>query len=294
MRRAVAGLAVALATASAGVGAPTGPADGRAATRGAAWLARAVPGTTGGALADAVVALAASGRPPGRLGPPMARLLRLAPSYGRGAGAAAKVALAAEAAGRDPRRLGGVDYLARIHRGYAAGRYGASAFDDALAILALAGADERVPAAAVSALRATRGPGGWGNALRPSEPDDVSTTALVIDALRAAGVRPADPVLRDAAAWMTAQRNAEGGYAFTGAGGPTEADSTALVMRALRALGRTAPPATRAALRGLQAPDGAFAFRAGSPGSRLLATNDAVVALAGETLPVEPPGPGGT
>jgi hypothetical protein len=292
VRAAAAGLAAALVAGAVAGAAPPGPGDGRSAERGAAWLARVVPMATGGGLADAIVALAASGRPPSRLGAPVARLLRIAPRYGRGSGPAGKVALAAEAAGRDPRRFGGVDYLARIRSGYAAGRFGASGFDDALSILALAGAGQPVPPAAVSALRATRGEGGWGNALRPAAPDDVSTTAIVIEALRAARVRAADPMLRDAAAWMTAQRNAEGGYAFTGAGGPTEANSTAFAIRALRALGRTPPAATRAALRRLQEPDGAFDFRADSPGSRLLATNDAVVALAGRTLPVPPAGAG--
>lgn len=273
-----------LALAAPAAAAPGGSADRQAAARAAAWL-RTVSGVAPGQQADAIVALAAAGAGRPVLGPRLSRLVALAPAYASTAGAAGKVALAAEAAGADPRRLRGVDYLARIRGAYAAGRYGATGFDQALAMLALAGAGERVPAAAVAALRSDRGAGGWGNDLTPSGRDDVSTTAILIEALRAAGVRARDPMLRAAAAWMTAQANGQGGYAFFGARGVTEANSTALAIRALRALGRTPPPASRAALRGLQLPDGSIAFTAASPGSPLIATVDALVALSGTTLP---------
>jgi hypothetical protein len=287
-RRTLAAAALLALTAPAAA-VPAGPADRRAAARAAAWL-RTVQDAAPGQQADAIVALAAAGSGRGVLGPRLSRLAALAPAYASTAGAAGKVALAAEAAGADPRRLRGVDYLARVRGAYAAGRYGASGFDQALAMLALAGAGERAPAAAVAALRAERGAGGWGNDLSPSGRDDVSTTAILIEALRATGVRSRDPMLRSAATWMAAQANAQGGYAFFGARGPTEANSTALVIRALRALGRTPPAASRAALRGLQLPNGSIAFTTTSPGSPLLATVDAIVALAGATLPPRPGG----
>jgi hypothetical protein len=289
VRRGLRPLALAALAALAGVapsaGAGAGTADARAAARGAAWLAGAAAGAPGGQRADAIVAMAAAGRTPARLRRPLAGLARVAPAYGKGAGPAAKVALAASAAGADPERFGGVDYIARVNRAYAAGRYGATAYDQALSMLALEAAGQPVPPAAVRALRAARGAGGWGFDLRPGETDDASTTGLLIEALRAAGVPARDPALRAATAWMLRQRNADGGWGFGGPASPTEANSTAIAVRALRAMGRRPPANARALLRGLQDPDGAFRFRRDQPGSPLLATTDVVIALAGRTLP---------
>jgi hypothetical protein len=275
----------ALAVAAPSAGAATGPSDARAAARGAAWLAGAAAGAPGGQRADAIVAMAAAGRTPAQLRRPLAALARVAPAYGTGAGPAAKVALAASAAGADPGRFGGVDYLARVDRAYAAGRYGATAYDQALSMLALEAAGRPVPPAAVRALRAARGAGGWGFDLRPGETDDASTTGLIVEALRGAGVPARDPALRAATAWMLGQRDAAGGWGFGGPAGHTEANSTAIAVRALRAMGRRPPANARALLRGLQDPDGAFRFRSDQAGSRLLATTDVVIALAGRTLP---------
>ena len=63
--------------------------------------------------------------------------------------------------GRRPLRLGGVDYVARIRARYASGRYGATAYDQALSILGLRAAERPVPSAALRATLAGRGAGGW-------------------------------------------------------------------------------------------------------------------------------------
>jgi hypothetical protein len=276
----IAGLGLAPAMATAGP-------DDAAALRAAAWLERQpVTGMPGGQQADAIVALRAAGRPPARLRTRLARLARVAPGYATTAGAAAKVSLAASAAGADPSSLRGVDYLRRIRVRYASGRYGVTAFDQALSMLALSAAGRPVPAAARSALRRTRGSGGWGFDLDPSQPDQVDATALIIEAMRAAGVPRKHPGLRKAASWMLRQRNPQGGLAAAGRRGATEANSTAEAIRALRALGRRPPVRTRTALRSLQERSGAVRFTRRAAGSRLLATNDAVVALAGLHLPV--------
>jgi hypothetical protein len=114
----------------------------------------------------------------------------------------------------------------------------------------------------------------------------VDTTALTIEALRAAGVPAGDAGLRSAAAWMLAQRDRAGGLAAFGGGRATEANPTAEAIRALRALGRTPPASMRAALRGLQDRDGGVRFTGATAGSRMIATTDAVIAFAGRTLPV--------
>jgi hypothetical protein len=284
-RRAPLALAlVTLVAAAAHAGAASG--DAGAAARAAAWLAANPAGAPAGQQADTVVALRAAGRSPAALRGRIDALARVAPSYAVTAGGAAKVAMAAVAARRDPARLGGVDYLRRITTRYAGGRYGATAFDQALSLLALRAAGRTPPGAAVRATLSARGFGGWGLDLSRSGRDSVDTTALVVEALAAAGVPASDPGVRAAVRWMLAQRNRAGGLASAGGGAPTEANSTAGAIRALRALGRTPPASLRAALRGLQDRDGGIRFTRASAGSRLLATNDALVALAGKARAV--------
>jgi hypothetical protein len=275
-----------LALAAAAPMASAASADRAAATRAAAWLTRAVAGAPGGQQADALVALRAAGRSRPALRPRLRALVRIAPAYADGPGAAAKVTMAAVAAGADPARLGGVDYVARIRRGYASGRYGASVWDQSLSLLALAADRRPIPRSAVRATLAGRGSGGWAFDLQPRSRDQVDATGITIQALRAAGVPRSSPALRSATAWMLSQRNREGGYASAGRGGATEANATAMVIRALRSMGRTPPPATRAALRRLQSRDGGVRFTRAAAGSRLLATPDALIAFAGRTLPV--------
>lgn len=282
MRRRLAGVALAVVLAApAGAAAPT---DGAAARAGAAWLEGLTIGAVG-QQADAIVALAATGRPRATLRARLARMTPAAPGYAVTAGAAGKVVLATVAAGRNPRSLGGVNYIARIRTQYAGGRFGVSAYDQAYAILALRSAGEPVPRAAITALRNTRGNGGWGFTLTRSGGDDVSVTGLLIQASRSAGVPASDSMLRQATAWLLAQRNRSSGYNIGGAGKPTEANSTAIAICALRAMGRAPSPATRLALRSLQEADGGFRFTRAVRENRLFASLDAVLALSGRRLP---------
>jgi hypothetical protein len=283
MRRAAIAVVACLALA-APAAAATG--DAARADRAAAWLARQAGAAPAGQQADTIVAMRAAGRAPASLRPRLRALAAAAPSSARTAGGAGKVVLAAAAVGADPSRLGGVDYVARIRARYASGRYGATAFDQALSILGLRAAGRPVPRAAVRATLAGRGAGGWSFDLGPGGRDSVDATALVIEALRAGGVPPDDPGLAAAGRWILAQRNGDGGLASAGGGRATEANSTAGAIRALRALGRRPPAGTLAALRSLQERDGGVRFTAAVAGSRLLATNDAAVAFAGKVLPL--------
>lgn len=285
MRR---GAALALAALALGAAAPLASgasADDRAADRASRWLARAAAGAPAGQQADAIVALRAHGRSHASLRPRLRALARGAPAYARTAGGAGKVVMAAVAAGADPRRLGGVDYVRRIRARYAGGRFGATAYDQALSILALRAARQTVPRAAVRATLRARGRGGWDFGLARAR-DSVDATGLTIEALRAAGVPARHAALRGAAAWMTAQRNRAGGYASAGGRRATDANSTSSAIRALRALGRRPPAGTRAALRRLQERDGGVRHTGRSRGSRLIATSDALVAMTGARLPV--------
>ncbi|MCC6830181.1 MAG: hypothetical protein IT200_02450 [Thermoleophilia bacterium] len=288
MRAALAGaVAVLAAVPAAGAGATCAtPADISAGRRAAAWLAsRDAAAMPPGQLADTIVALRAAGRPASALASRTTALRRRGPAYAATAGASAKVALAALAVRADPARFGGVDYLARIRRAYADGRYGATAYDQAFSMMALAGAGRPVPAAAVRALRGTRGTGGWGFDLRAASRDQVDATAVVLEALAAAGVSPRTAWVASARAWMLSQRGRDGGVASAGGGRPADGNTTAMAWRALCASGAPVPARLRSALRSLQAADGRIRFTTASEGSPLMATTDAVVALTGRTLP---------
>jgi iron complex transport system substrate-binding protein len=270
---------IAALAASAVLHAPP-PADRAAGARGARWLASQPVSDTasGGTEADTVVAIAAAGADPRSH---VAALELIAPSYATGPGAAAKVALAAVAAGRNPRCFARLDLVKTIRAGYADGLFGASIWDDALSIDALAGAGETVPAAAVRKLRALRRDGGYGFGLSGRGRDDPDSTGLALTALAAAGVPRSDPAVKGAAAWLLAHRT-QGGW---GSGTPN-ANSTALGVLGLVAAGRSAPPGALRVLRSLQADDGSFNLSRTSKGDPMLATNQAVPALLGRPFPV--------
>lgn len=274
-------IAAALAAAVLHVTSPL-PVDRAAGRRGAAFLAAQAPSNEVGVEADTVIALISAGARPGAH---LARLRALAPAAARAPGLAAKVALAAEAAGANPRCFAGVDLVARIDAGYASGVYGASVFDDSLAITALAGAREIVPAAALAALRHMRRSGGYGLSLTGIGRDDPDTTGMALMALKAAGASRTDTAVRGAVRWLLTQRLPHGGWAGA-AGTSSVSNSTGLALRGLTAIGDGWPAGAAASLRALQRSDGGFDAAAGAPGSRQLATLDSVPALLGKTLPL--------
>jgi hypothetical protein len=254
---------------------------------GARWLASHVRGGSGSA-ADTLVALRAAEI----LTTAGARvrasdLRRGARSYVTGAGQAAKVILGLAAAHSGSARCAGsLDLRIAMGRDYTRGRYGRNAFDQALSLLAIRALREGVPHAAISFLRSARGGGGWNVLLRRSggPADDVSSTAVTILALRAAGVSRRDGALRAALSWMAHQRTRSGGFAL-GRRDRNEANSTALAIEAERAMGRSDQRAARV-LRGLQRSDGSFQYTADDAGSRVIASTESVVALSGRVPPV--------
>lgn len=255
-----------------------------AARSGAAWITKSVPAAGDGAAADAIVALRASGRLTGaQKRVRLAGLRRGARAYSTAPGRAGKAMLGLAAAGANPRCAGGVDLVARIGGGRRGGRYGTTGFDQGFAMLGLRAGGVRVPKAAIIFALKARGGNGWDFGLR-DRGDEVSTTALMIMALRAAGVSRRNGGLRAGLRWMRAQRTPAGGFAHERRD-RNEANATALAIMAQRTMGSGDSRAARA-LRGLQRGGGAFQFSANDAGSRVLATNDAVVALSGRALPV--------
>ncbi len=243
-----------------------------------------------GATSDAVVAIASAGESPGEWlsgGRSPVEFLRNHASEVTSPGLAAKVALAAIAAGAEPRDLGGVDLVALANAAFDESA-AASAYDRALAILALQATDAPVPAQAVSALVEARLPDGsyaFDATLVPGSGDS-NTTALVVQALLGAGRGGETPA---SYAYFRDTQNDDGGWTYqkpSAFGEATDANSTALVVQALLAGGQdlTEWGNPMGALLGLQQPSGALAFNAETPGDNLLATVQAIPALAGIDL----------
>jgi hypothetical protein len=220
--------------------------------------------------------------------------------YSGEAGPTAKLLLAAISAGKNPRCFGAAgerqDLVAVLEGTYNAktGQYGESAFSHGFALAALKAAHEKVPAKAITYAKSKRGKYGWNYAMSKNSGDDVESTAIIIEGLRAAGVSRKDAALKSAYKWITNQRNTDGGYnpatpAAGAAAGETQANTTAFAIEAADAMGIDNKKAKRA-LRALQKKSGGKgAFRSSVstegefPG---ISTSDPVIALSGSHYPV--------
>lgn len=210
-------------------------------------------------------------------------------------GLAAKVVLAVEAAGDDPRQFGEHDLVASVLAGFdpATGLFGSGPFESALALTALGAAGEAIPQGAVEGLLATRlDDGSYSfNGDRSPGAGDSNTTAVAVLGLVA--VERSDEVTASLEYFQGVQ-NEDGGWTYqkpSAFGEETDANSTALVMLALDAAGEAWPEwgDPLSALLALQQPDGSFAYNASTPGASLLATVQAIPALAAAARQPAPP-----
>lgn len=211
------------------------------------------------------------------------------------ANALSRVVMALLALGADPRDFGGVDLLAALlaSQDAATGQFGASLFAHAYALLALHNAGAAIPPDAIALLEAQRTTEGAWALFGESDPDaaDTNTTALAIQALVAGGRRD---LAEGALPYLRRVQNADGGFPYqkpSAWGTDTDANSTAVVLQALLALGETP---TAWAVSGVTPEDalltlwdaesGGYLWQAGVPGANITATAQAVQALAGLTL----------
>ncbi len=206
-----------------------------------------------------------------------------------------RVILAAEALGRDARDFGGADLIRQLLDQQSAdtGQFGDSLFAHAYAILALHNAGAAVPEDAVERLRSTQNEDGAWAMMGESDPTaaDTNTTALAVQAFVALGE---DETARAALPYLEAMQNADGGFPWqkpSDFGTETDANSTAVVWQALSALGE---PASDWAPEGESPEDallalwdgesGGVQWKADVPGPNVLATAQAVQAVAGMDL----------
>jgi hypothetical protein len=208
---------------------------------------------------------------------------------------AARLSLGLAAAGGDSSAFASVDPLGLVMRGFddATGFCGAQVYEHSLCVLALVAGGASVPPAWIDVLRANQNDdGGWVyDGTAESRTSDTNTTAVALQALIAAGVAIDDPAVVAGREFLFAMRAEGGGFAYL-AGGPLVADanSTALCIQALIAL-REDPRSADwgdpvAALLAFQNESGLFGYSAEYPDDNLLATLQALPALAGLALPV--------
>jgi hypothetical protein len=258
------------------------------------------PSTT----ADAVYALVAAGIPVESVTAegksPLDFLLTQVESYGSTVGGAAKLVLAAMAAGVDPRQFGGVDLIARIQAAYdeQTGLYAPQLFTNAYALMAVAMAtfdrEPHVPPAAIEAVLSRQTPDGswaWDGSTAPGAGDS-NTTAIIIQALIAAGLPRDHQAIAAGLDYLRSTQAADGSFAYQPGTEPLigDANSTALAVQAILAAGDD-PNSSNwhyalDALTRFQNPSGALRWRDDVPDDNLLATLQAIPALAWRVLPV--------
>jgi len=280
--------------------APAGAAD---AGRAAAWLERqqnadggfgASPGDASGAEITgwAMLGLAAAGTNPldlSRSGRTPVDFLRASVGELRSPGDLARTILALEAAGAEARSFGGRNLVAelrgrRAENGSFAGWPGTTAYS-AIALRA-SGADGGLERT-LSWLGKVQNPdGGWGD--MPGQPSNADVTGAAMQAM------PGSEAAQRGLSYLRRHQRSSGGF-VVGAGGAVNSQSTAWAAQGMLAVG--ADPARVASgdrsaldyLTARQAADGHFAYSASSDQTPVWVTGEALVAVAGEALPVAAP-----
>jgi len=210
-------------------------------------------------------------------------------------GLKAKVVLALLATGQDPTAFAGHDLIAELNTAYdgTSGSYGGTIFDQALVMLALFDAGQPIPDEAAQYLLDNQcTDGAW--ALfggTTAGTGDTNTTALAVHALLATGHHSE---IGEAFAYFHRVQNSDGGFPYQSPsdyGSDTDANSTAVVLQALLAAGEPlsnwTPGGTDplGALVALHDPaSGAFVWQAALPYPNVLATAQAIPAVAGYTF----------
>jgi squalene cyclase len=264
------------------------------------------PDSTIASTADVVQAIVAAG---GDLAAfdqngktPLTYLSANAPSAAT-AGDLAKLILAAIAAGENPRTFGGVDSVAKLESMIGGeGRIGGDKdtfVSHVLAVMALASAQQPIPAAAVNLIKdGQQENGGWAWDGSSATAADTNTTAFAVQALIAAGEPATSDIIANALAYYKNIQNEDGGWPYQSPsdyGTTTDANSTSVAIQAIIAAGQdpagaewgsAAGSTPVSALEGFQNVSGAFAWQLGTPDDNLLATVQALPALAGKAFPL--------
>jgi len=210
------------------------------------------------------------------------------------AAANGKLLVAAAGAGEDVHNFAGEDLSKPLMEHYNAdsGVFGDNNWDQAFGMLGWGVAyTTPVPSKAVEVV-ATRviSDGGWGWA--PGLDSDTNTTALMVQALRAADQCTRRGLVVNAVDYLRATQNADGGFPYA-AGGDSDANSTAIAIQAILAAGENPDGAawTKSGntpydfLAARQLADGSLEWLAGM-GTNTVATQQAVIPLLNGLFPL--------
>ncbi len=155
-----------------------------------------------------------------------------------------------------------------------------------------------IPAAAVDYIKAAQQENGsWAWDGTAETAGDTNTTAFAVQALVAAGEAPGSEAVTKALAYAKGIQNEDGGWPYQNPseyGTATDANSTAVTIQAIIAAGQDPAGSAwaldgatpTAALEALQNESGAFAWQAAMPDDNLLATVQALPAVAGKAFPL--------
>ena len=208
-------------------------------------------------------------------------------------GVLAKITLAAVATGQDVKNFGGIDLQGVLAKQLdnGSGRFNGTIFDQAYAMLAWHALGQPTPQKITDALLSAQNTdGSWaftGEVKAGS--GDSNTTAIAVQALRAAGLAADAPAIQKALTYLRTVQNTDGGFTYQKPnqfGTDSDANSTALVIQALLAANQLPSNwnSPEQFLVSLQYPNGAYAFQVKIPGDNLLATVQAIPTLAKVTL----------
>lgn len=206
------------------------------------------------------------------------------------AGSAAKLSLALAATGNDPHDFNGVDPLSIVEVGAGLGMIGLGPYDHAIGIQALVATGTPVPELAIETARGSQiEDGSWAfDGTMTAGAGDTNTTAMMVQALVAAGVTD-DEMVAKAMTYLLSAQNEDGGFPYQ-PGAESDANSTALVLQALIALNDSANAEAQAkaetALQGMQNDSGAFYYMTSTPDDNAYATVQAIPALVGVAFPL--------
>jgi energy-coupling factor transport system substrate-specific component len=278
------------------------PARAAGADRAASWLeaAQNADGGFGASAGDpsgaaitgwVMMGLEAAGRNPldvARLGKTPVDFLRSSIGEVSSSGDLARTIVALEGAGVDPRSFAGrnlVDELLgrRADNGSFEGWPGTTSYS-AIALRAAGAAGLEKTLSWLSDVQ--NGDGGWGDV--PGQPSNADVTAAVMQAI------PDTKAAANGLSYLRKHQRPNGGFGLGGSGG-VNSQSTAWAAEGMIAVG--ADPATVASgsnsaidyLAAQQASDGHYRYSASSDQTPVWVTGEALVATAGDALPISPP-----
>lgn len=208
--------------------------------------------------------------------------------------------IALKIAGENPKDFAETDWVALLKNNQekATGWFGNYPIDHMWAMLALAQVGEASDQAATKWLQAEQADnGGFSADSRGGMGSDTNSTALAIQALVAAGVKPSEPSVKKAIDYLKTQQNKDGGFPYVTPseyGTDSDTTSTAWVLQALIAAGEDiegkywvkAAITPMGYLMSMQNANGAFAYQKAVPEDSQLCTAQAIPALMGKPFPL--------